>query len=158
MKKILFIILLLFSVPTQAGTFCSYSAGTLAATDLFLKTASGCGAGTTTSVTSQNLIDYTTLLNTADKMADYTLTSSDNVGGRFIRFQSTGNLTLTIPLESVAAMDTGRDIGVSMWGGGDLGIAFSSAGIVYTGALTFSSSSGRLINFGTDSWAIEGGQ
>lgn len=158
-KLILIAAMVMMCGGARAGDFCSYSTGApIQDTDLMLLTEAACAAGATKSFTGQNLQDYGTLLDLADKTADYTLTSSDNVGGRQIRFQSSGNLTLTIPLASSVSFDTGRDIGVSMWGGGDLTIAFSSAAIGYTGALTFSSTSGQLINWGTNSWAIEGGQ
>lgn len=156
MKKFLFAVLLLFSFPAAAGNFCSYSSGApIVGTDIFLLTETGCAASGTKQGLASDIKAYVDNLEISSKTADYTLVLTDQ--GDHIKFNSTGNVSLTVPLNSTVAFDTGEQIWFSMFGGGTLTVAFASTGITSFGSVSFASKSGKLLKTNTDEWIVEGG-
>lgn len=88
------------------------------------------------------------------KTADYTFVLGDD--GVMIRFNSSGNLTATVPTNASVAYPTGSWLQGAMWGGGTL--TFSSGGsVTLNGSLSFSSAGFALHKIGSDEWDVYGG-
>ena len=80
--------------------------------------------------------------------------------GDYIRYNSSGSLSATIPPNGDVAFDIGTQIPFSMRGGGTLTVGPGSGVTLNTigSGLTFSSTGGYAIKTDTNTWDVIGGQ
>lgn len=94
----------------------------------------------------------------AAKTADYTLVLAD--AGRIVEFNSSSNLTLTIPLNSSVAFASGTQVVLTRRGTGDVTVA-GAVGVTLRAAdsklkIAKQYAAAACIKIGTDEWLVVG--